>query len=43
MTFDVSSVTGALTSVSGAVATVGAAVLVVYVGVKAFKMIRGAL
>jgi hypothetical protein len=40
---DVTPVTAALTDAGIAVATVGAAVLVVYVGVKAYKMVRGAL
>lgn len=43
MTFDMTAVTAALTAVGTAVATVGAAVLVVVVGAKAFKLIRGAL
>lgn len=40
---DVTSVTTALTDVAAAVGTVGAAMLVVYVGMKSWKMIRQAL
>ena len=40
---DTSGVTSALTEAGDAVAVVGAAVLVVYVGMKAFKLVRGAL
>jgi predicted Rossmann fold nucleotide-binding protein DprA/Smf involved in DNA uptake len=40
---DTTAVTGALTDAGTAVATVGAAVLVVYVGIKAYKMIKSAL
>lgn len=40
---DTTSVTTALTDAGAAVAVVGAAVLVVYVGIKAFKMVRSAL
>ncbi len=40
---DTSGVTAALTDATSAVAVVGAAVLVVYVGIKAYKMIKGAL
>lgn len=40
---DTAGVTSALTDAASAVATVGAAVLVVYVGIKAYKMIKGAL
>ena len=40
---DTSGVTSALTDAASAVGVVGAAVLVVYVGIKAYKMIKGAL
>jgi hypothetical protein len=40
---DVSAVTAATTDAGTAVATIGGAVLVVYVGIKAYKWIRGAL
>lgn len=40
---DTTGVTSALTDAGSAVAVVGAAVLVVYVGIKAYKMIKGAL
>lgn len=40
---DTASVTSALADAATAVGVVGAAVLVVYVGIKAFKMVRGAL
>lgn len=40
---DTASVTAALTEAGAAAAVVGAAVLVVVVGIKAFKFIRGAL
>lgn len=40
---DTAAVTAALTDAGSAVAVVGAAVLVVYVGMKAFKLVRGAL
>lgn len=40
---DVTAVTAATTDAGTAVATIGAAVLVVYVGIKAYKWIRGAL
>lgn len=40
---DTSDVTDALTEAAAAVAVVGAAALVVFVGIKVYKMIRGAL
>jgi hypothetical protein len=40
---DTTGVTSALTDAGTAVATVGAAVLVVYVGIKTYKMIKSAL
>lgn len=40
---DTTGVTTALTDAAAAVAVVGGAVLVVYVGIKTFKMIRAAL
>lgn len=40
---DTAAVTSALADAGTAVGVVGAAVLVVYVGIKAFKMVRGAL
>lgn len=40
---DTTSVTTALTEAGTAVATVGAAVLVVHVGVKVYKYVRGAM
>ena len=40
---DTAAITSALTDAGAAVAVVGAAVLVVYVGMKAFKLVRGAL
>ncbi|MFC4158451.1 major capsid protein [Chitinimonas lacunae] len=40
---DMSAVTGAVKEAGTAVATVGAAVLLVYVGIKVWKWVRGAL
>lgn len=40
---DTTGVTTALTDAASAVAVVGAAVLVVYVGIKSFKMVKSAL
>ena len=40
---DTAGITSALTDAGSAVAVVGAAVLLVYVGIKAYKMIKGAL
>lgn len=40
---DTTGITTALTDAGTAVGVVGAAVLIVYVGIKAFKMVRGAL
>lgn len=42
-TIDTTGVTSALTDAGTAVGVVGAAVLVVYVGIKAYKMIKSAL
>jgi predicted Rossmann fold nucleotide-binding protein DprA/Smf involved in DNA uptake len=40
---DTAAITTALTDAGTAAAVVGSAVLVVYVGIKAFKLIKGAL
>lgn len=40
---DVSGATSAITAVGTAAATIGAAVLLVIVGIKGYKMVRGAM
>lgn len=40
---DTAGITAKITEAGGAAATVGAAVIIVFVGIKAFKMIRQAL
>jgi hypothetical protein len=40
---DTAGITSALTDAGTAAGVVGAAVLIVYVGIKAFKMIKGAM